>query len=243
MTGAQSLDLGPFHFTVMRLLLLLCFIRSLARNERLPGGINGLDLTLLMWGAWLLCSSLFHQPFSEALVFRLGAVYNTLGFYFLIRIFCRNAEDMIQLIKLTAFLLVPVALEMINEKLTGRNLFAILGGVPEDVMVRDGQFRAQGPFGHPLLAGTVGGFVCAADDRPLAAARARRQNWSGGLLGDGYRQQVQWPVDDGGCQRVRVGIMALASPHPSVTDYRRRRLLPAHACLVEASLLCPPQSD
>ncbi len=156
MTGAQSLDLGPFHFTVVRLLLLVCFIRSLARNERLPGGINGLDLTLLIWGAWLLCSSLFHQPFSEALVFRLGAVYNTLGFYFLIRIFCRNADDMIQLIKLTSFLLVPVALEMINEKLTGRNLFAFFGGVPDDVMVRDGKFRAQGPFGHPILAGTVG---------------------------------------------------------------------------------------
>jgi len=156
MTGDQSLNLGPFHFTVLRLLLMLGVIRSLARHERLPGGINGLDLTLLIWGGWLLCSSVFHQPFLEALVFRLGAVYNTLGIYFLIRIFCQDTEDMIQLIKLTAFLLVPLALEMINEKLTGRNWFAIFGGVPETVMVRKDELRAQGPFGHPILAGTVG---------------------------------------------------------------------------------------
>jgi hypothetical protein len=45
---------------------------------------------------------------------------------------------------------------MVNEKLTGQNLFAFFGGVPEAVMVRDDKLRAQGPFGHPILAGTVG---------------------------------------------------------------------------------------
>jgi hypothetical protein len=159
MTGAQSLDLGPFHFTVLRVLLLLGVVRVLVRNERLPGGIIGLDWVLLIWGFWLLCSSLFHEPFLEALVFRLGAVYNTLGFYFLLRVFCQTSGDLTQLIKLTAFLLVPVAIEMINEKLTGRNLFAILGGVPEMPEIRNGKFRAQGPFGHSILAGTVGA-VC-----------------------------------------------------------------------------------
>jgi hypothetical protein len=156
MTPGQSIDIGPFHFTVLRLLLLLGVIRVLIRQERLPGRLNGLDWLLLLWGAWQVCSSAFHKPFGEALVFRLGIAYNVLGIYFLVRVFCRNVEDMIQIIKLTAFLLVPVALEMVSEKLTGRNLFGLLGGIPEEVLVRDGKLRAQGPFGHAILAGTVG---------------------------------------------------------------------------------------
>lgn len=156
MTNAQAVMLGPFHFTVLRLLLLLGVIRAVARNEQLPGGLNGLDWLSLAWGAWLLSSTAFHKPFGEALVFRLGVAYNVLGIYFLMRVFCRSSEDMIQLIKITAFLLVPVALEMVNEKRTGQNLFAFFGGVPEAVEVRDGKLRANGPFGHAILAGTVG---------------------------------------------------------------------------------------
>jgi hypothetical protein len=156
MTAAQSIDLGPFHFTVLRLLLLVGVIRALARGERLPGGLNRLDWLLLLWGGWAICSSVFHKPVQEVLVFRLGMVYNAFGLYFLIRIFCQTTEELAQLIKLTGFLLVPVALEMANEKLTHRNLFGVFGGVPEEVILRDEKFRAQGPFGHPILAGTVG---------------------------------------------------------------------------------------
>ena len=156
MTAAQSINIGPLNFTVLRLLLLIGAVRAVVRQERIPGGIIGLDKIVLAWGAVLLWSSFFHAPFKDALVFRLGAVYNVLGFYFLVRIFCRDIEDAKQLIKITAFILVPVALEMINEKLTGRNLFAVFGGVPEAVQVRDGKLRAQGPFGHAILAGSVG---------------------------------------------------------------------------------------
>ena len=88
MTASQKIELGPFNFTVLRLLLLIGTIRALARSERLPGGLKGMDWLILAWGAWLLCSSAFHRPFADALVFRLGAVYNVLGFYFLIRVFC-----------------------------------------------------------------------------------------------------------------------------------------------------------
>ena len=38
-------------------------------------------------------------------------------------------------------------------------MFAVFGGVDENVFLRDGAFRAQGPFQHPILAGTVGA-VC-----------------------------------------------------------------------------------
>ena len=60
-----------------------------------------------------------------------------------------------------ACVLIPVAIEMVNEKRTGWNAFGLLGGVSEQVLVRDGKFRAQGPFGHAILAGTVGGLCIA----------------------------------------------------------------------------------
>lgn len=87
-------------------------------------------------------------------------VYNTAGVYFLIRCFCQNEQDAVGLIKFTAFLFVPVAFEMVHEQLTGRNLFAVLGGVPEQSLIRNGRIRSQGPFAHAILAGTVGA-VCA----------------------------------------------------------------------------------
>jgi hypothetical protein len=157
-TPAQNIMVGPFHFTVLRLLLLLGAIRAVLRGERITGELNALDWLILVWGVFDLCTGLFHKPLGDLLVYRLGIVYNTYGMYFLIRIYCQTTEELAQLMKLTAFLLVPVALEMFNEKLTGQNLFALLSGTPGDVLIRDGKLRANGPFGHAILAGTVGAF-------------------------------------------------------------------------------------
>ena len=152
MTMGQGVVIGPFHFTLIRLLLLVGILRVLVRRERLLGGLNGLDWMMLAWAAWALFSSAFVQSF----VGQLGTVYNTLGIYFLIRAFCQNMDDIVHLLKITALVLAPVALEMINEQLTGHNLFAVFGAVPDSVVVRAERFRAEGPFLHAILAGTVG---------------------------------------------------------------------------------------
>ncbi len=39
------------------------------------------------------------------------------------------------------------------EKQSGRNLFAIFGGIPEITALREGKLRAQGAFAHPITAG------------------------------------------------------------------------------------------
>ena len=120
----------------------------------------------------MLISSFFHNDPSSAFIFRAGVVFSTLGPYFLIRCFCTSPSDVIHLIEITAVLLAPVALEMLFEKLTGTNLFAIFGGVPEDSLVRNGTIRAQGPFAHSILAGTIG-----AASIPLFAGIAHLQKW------------------------------------------------------------------
>lgn len=159
MTLGQGVDVGPFRFTVIRLLALAGFIRVLVRSERPAGGLNGMDWLMVVWAIWALVSSAFHEEPKSQLIGQLGLTYNVCGIYFLLRCFCQTTEDIVLVIKMTALLLVPVALEMIHEHLTRQNLFAIFGGVSEAVTLRNGKPRAQGPFAHGILAGTVGA-VC-----------------------------------------------------------------------------------
>jgi hypothetical protein len=159
MTLAQGVILGPFHFTVIRILVAVALVRVFIRGERLTGGLNLLDWTMLTWACWALISSAFHKDPSSELVFHLGLVYDACGMYFLLRVFSQSLDDVAALCRVTAFLLVPVAAEMVFERLMGYNLFSILGGLPEIPDIRDGKIRAQGPFQHAILAGTVGA-VC-----------------------------------------------------------------------------------
>lgn len=164
-TRAQQIELGPFTFTPVRLVILAGMLRPWLRGERLEGGSQRMDGLMLAWAAWGLVSSAFHENPETQLINNLGVMYEALGIYGLVRLLCRSTEDARQLCRLTAVLLVPVALEMLGEHLAGWNLFSVLGGVSEHPEVRDGRLRAQGPFSHAVLAGTVG-----AASLPLAAA-------------------------------------------------------------------------
>lgn len=159
MTLAQGVLLGPFHFSIIRILLLSGLVRVIVRHESLRDGMNQLDWAMVAWAIWALISSVFHQDPGAAFIFRLGLVYDVCGIYFLIRIFCQSFSDLRNLSYILAILLIPLAFEMLNEKITLHNLFSYLGGVPERPAIRNGTIRSQGPFAHAILAGTVGA-VC-----------------------------------------------------------------------------------
>ncbi len=159
MTMGQGIEIGPFTFTVLRMLVAVGVVRIIARGESLSGGMNALDRMLVIWAAWMVTSSVFHNDPTGALVLRLGLVYNACGIYFLLRVFCRSLDDVVGLCRVTAILLVPLALAMLYEVLTLHNLFSVLGRIQESPVIREGRIRAQGPFAHSILAGTVGA-VC-----------------------------------------------------------------------------------
>jgi hypothetical protein len=154
MTRGQVLDVGSVHFPVMRILVTIGLLRTMARGEKVSGGLNLLDRMLFCWGAWLVGTSVGHT--APGFVFRVGVVWTELGSYFLFRIFFRSLDDVFHCFKIMCVLLIPVTAAMIVEKLTGRNSFAMLGGVTETAAFRHGKFRAMGPFAHAILAGTVG---------------------------------------------------------------------------------------
>jgi hypothetical protein len=156
MTLGQGIELGPFHFPVIRILIAGGLIRVIIRRERLANGMNSLDCLMVVWAIWAVISSTFHDNSIGVLVNRLGLVYSACGIYFILRVFCQSLDDVVRLGRFTVALLIPVAIVMIYEKMTGHNLFGALGGVAEISEVRGGAIRAQGPFAHAILAGTVG---------------------------------------------------------------------------------------
>lgn len=176
MTLGQGVDVAGLNFPVIRLLLLAGVIRVLIRGERPVGGWIGMDKLFLLWAAWAILVSVFHERPRETLEYHLGTVYNALCFYFLIRCLCRTDEDLYKLIRIAAWILAPVAAEMVYEQLRQQNLFAVFGGVPEEPQIRNGRVRSQGPFAHAILAGTVGA-VCI----PLMVGLWRRHPFSSKL--------------------------------------------------------------
>lgn len=156
MTLSQGVEAGPFHFYSIRMVITAGILRVVLRREDMAGGRHGVDTAMLLWSLWAVASSFFHQDPVSALTFRLGLVFNATGIYFLLRVFCPSFADVLRLCRITCILLVPVALEMIYEQLTAYNVFSILGGVDATPQLRGGRLRAQGPFAHAILAGTVG---------------------------------------------------------------------------------------
>lgn len=160
MTLGQGVEIGPFRFYILRMLILVGLARVIARRERPAGGFVLVDWLMLGLGTWALCSSAFHKNPNDMLVNDMGFAYNALGIYFLIRCFTQSREEIVGLIVMTGIVLVPVGLEMFHEQLTHHNLFALFGGVEDSPAIRGGRLRSQGPFAHAILAGTAGA-VCA----------------------------------------------------------------------------------
>lgn len=156
----QGMELGVISLPIFRLLVLVGLLRVIVKGEWMGLERNRIDMLVCFLGVWVLFASFFHTgDFGSGPLWASGFVFNFLGVYFLVRVWCRSSEEVMALAVALSLILAPLALEMISEKLTGKNSFSVFGGVGSEVMLRNGDFRAKGPFRHPILAGTVGA-VC-----------------------------------------------------------------------------------
>lgn len=158
MTIGQGIELGPVSLPIYRLVLAAGVIRIIIRRESIAGGINAIDKLMMAWAFWMIFAGFFHEDVPGAgPVYASGFVFNVTLVYLLARVWCRDMTELMAVMRMVAWLLVPVAIAMVTEHVLKRNYFGVLfGGVTEDIYVRDGSIRAQGPFAHPILAGTVG---------------------------------------------------------------------------------------
>jgi hypothetical protein len=156
MTMGERLMIAGLNFTMIRILLLFGWTRLIIWREIRILKFNRIDLAMLCWQvSRVVLHNVLWQNGKE-FQNTLGGAYDELGMYFLFRFLIRDPEDIKRAVKTFALFIVPVGLFMLNEKLTGRNAFSTFGGVPDFTTVREGARRCQGPFLHPILAGTFG---------------------------------------------------------------------------------------
>lgn len=150
---AQRLVVAGFDFNMIRIMLLFGWARVLLKGEVGTYSWRSIDTAVV---AWSLVGSFMYSILwmsTDAVVNRLGFIYEALGLYFLFRILLREPEDIYTLMRGIAIVVTPVAAAFILEHQTHHNIFAIFGGVAEITWIRDGRLRCQGAFAHPLLAG------------------------------------------------------------------------------------------
>jgi hypothetical protein len=157
----QRVMVGSFHFQIFRILVIFAWIRLLVQRYGSEGlsskiKINSVDKAVVYYTiACIICYTLLWQN-SAAFFDEVGKAYNALGFYFAFRFFIRDRKDVERAIKALALTAVPIALIMLNEQITGRNILGVFGGVPEYSAIREGYIRSQGPFTVYLTAGAFG---------------------------------------------------------------------------------------
>jgi hypothetical protein len=153
-TVGQKILIFDKDLNIFRILLLFGWVRLLFRGELTSFKFNAIDKALIWWViAGIILGTLLD---TSEFVSRIGFAYNAIGLYFLFRFLIRDLDDIEKLSKILAIVIVPLAITMIIEKSTARNIFSVFGGVPDITMIRDGSLRCQGPFRHPILAGTFG---------------------------------------------------------------------------------------
>jgi hypothetical protein len=155
MTLGQVLTIGPLHFSIFRIMLLFGWIRIIDKKELARVKLNYIDKVLI---AWTIASSLIYVldrgMSTAAIVDRLGVTYDTIGIYFLLRALIVDMDDITRAVRMLEVVIVPLAILFVVEYTTGKNMFSVFGGVPEFTGIRGGALRCQGPFRHPILAGT-----------------------------------------------------------------------------------------
>lgn len=152
----QRFVIAGLDFTVLRVLLIFAWIRLFIRSEYYSIRLNSIDKVLILWVVSNVVAFTLLWQTVGALINRLGFAYDSIGIYFLFRCFVKDFEDIDRVIKVLTIISVIIAASMLNEQITGRNIFSIFGGVPEFTNIRVERLRSQSAFAHPILAGTFG---------------------------------------------------------------------------------------
>jgi hypothetical protein len=161
----QQLILFGLHFPLFRLLLLVGALRIASRGEAAALKWTRVDSWFVCWVLVSLVLGTMSEPTPAYFQYRLGDAYNAAGVYFFVRCVVADLDDIVIGVRTLAWVSLPIAALMLVEKATAHNLLYILGGVPEMTLEREGHLRCQGPFAHPIMAGTFG-----ATQLPLFAA-------------------------------------------------------------------------
>lgn len=147
--SAQRIVIAGLDLDLLRIMIMAGLARVFMKRE-FQFKWSALDSLVVAFGV---ATFLVTMSDMRALVATLGNLCDAFGMYFLVRVCIRSWDDARGCVMALLYLSVPVAMMMTLERLTGKNPFAMFGGVPPETAIRDGRLRCQGAFSHPILAG------------------------------------------------------------------------------------------
>jgi len=150
---AQRIVIATLDFDLLRIMVVIGWMRLIARNEWRGYRGCACDLAIAVWSLYAVMTTSILSGSVSGFVNALGKAFDAIGMYFLCRALIRDWQDLRTMVLGFVLISIPVAGAFLVESRTARNLFAFLGGVPEITIVRDGRLRCQGAFAHPILAG------------------------------------------------------------------------------------------
>lgn len=151
--SAQRIVFFTLDFSFARIMVLAMLFRIFLRSEWRGFRTTLPDYLLLLWALWSVAVYGLQWSSVGAAITRTGFMTEAVGSYFIARLLLPDLSVTRPLIRWTAILGVLSACFFLVERATGRNLFAIFGGVPPVTLIREGRLRCQGPFSHSIMAG------------------------------------------------------------------------------------------
>ena len=150
---AQRIVIASLDFNLLRIMVLFGWLRVIVFAEIRRLEWKRIDTIVILWVVIATVVVTLREATAAAFIYRLGLSFDALGMYFLFRLLIQSWKDLETMMLVAAIISIPVAAVFLIELSTGRNMFAIFGGVPEITVVREGRLRCRGPFSHPILAG------------------------------------------------------------------------------------------
>ena len=150
----QRVVIGGLDFSMLRLILIVALVRITARGEYRGINFGRLDRLFLAWVLSTTCIYLLRVG-SSGFVYSLGALFDALMSFFVMRALVRTRNDVVSVAKHLAWITILLSPLILYETVTRHNAFGIFSYEGFDIaVVRDGKVRAKGPLSHPILTGT-----------------------------------------------------------------------------------------
>lgn len=158
--AGQELHVGGVHLYVPRIMIFFGLARLAwamvgSKYRFLVGGWNDLDKVFTCWALLhVVVATLYFWGNAGSFIQKIAFLWDTLGGYYFLRFLIRDAEDIKRAAKTFAVIVGVLGIAMLNERFHDKNVFGYFGSIPVVSALRVGAIRAQGPFAHPILAGT-----------------------------------------------------------------------------------------
>ena len=159
LTLGLQLNLGGLHLPAFRIMAIASFVRVAARRELSEIRLTKIDIAFMSWAVVGLIAYSILYGTSQAFIYKSALFMEAMGSYFFFRSIIKDLTDVTRIFKYVGIIIIPLSIFMLYESRTMHNLFAGFGGTADELDIRNGKLRCQGPFRHPILAGMFGATV------------------------------------------------------------------------------------